>query len=84
LHCSYAIESMAYMTTNMIDRKDPDCYLEAAMCKVYGSEASWKCVNECIQVLGGMGFMTEQPYERMMRDCRILSIFEVPPEAISD
>jgi alkylation response protein AidB-like acyl-CoA dehydrogenase len=46
----YAIESMAYMTTGMIDRGDPDCYVEAAMCKVYGSEASWRTVNECIQV----------------------------------
>ena len=55
----YAIESMAYMTTGMIDRKDPDCYVEAAMCKVYGSEASWRTVNECIQVrargAGGQG-----------------------------
>ena len=72
----YAIESMAYMTTGMIDRKDPDCYIEAAMCKVYGSEASWRTVNECIQVMGGMGFMTSWPFERAMRDSRILSIFE--------
>jgi hypothetical protein len=31
---AYACESIAYMTTGMIDRGDPDCYVEAAICKV--------------------------------------------------
>jgi len=35
---AYACESIAYMTTGMIDRGDPDCYVEAAICKV-GAEA---------------------------------------------
>ncbi|KAJ0394489.1 hypothetical protein P43SY_009534 [Pythium insidiosum] len=73
---SYAIESMAFMTTGMIDRGDPSCEIEAAMCKVYGSEVAFKGINECIQVMGGLGFMKDWPFERMMRDCRILSIFE--------
>eukprot|EP00127_Corallochytrium_limacisporum_P001608 Clim_evm5s70 gene=Clim_evmTU5s70 len=73
---AYAIESMAYMTTNMIDRGDPSCEVEAAICKVFGSEAAFRGINECIQVMGGMGFMKDYPYERHMRDTRILSIFE--------
>ena len=73
---AYTCESLAYMTTGMIDRGDKDCYVEAAICKVYGSEASYRCINEVIQVLGGMGFMKEYPAERAMRDSRILSIFE--------
>jgi acyl-CoA dehydrogenase family protein 9 len=73
---AYAIESMAYMTTGMIDRGDPSCEIEAAMCKVYGSEKAFEGINECIQIMGGTGFMREWPFERMMRDCRILSIFE--------
>ncbi|CAI5731605.1 unnamed protein product [Hyaloperonospora brassicae] len=73
---AYAIESMAFMTTGMIDRGDPSCEIEAAMCKVYGSEAAFTGINECIQVMGGTGFMKEWPFERLMRDCRILSIFE--------
>eukprot|EP00002_Diphylleia_rotans_P014377 TRINITY_DN27_c0_g1_i1.p1 TRINITY_DN27_c0_g1~~TRINITY_DN27_c0_g1_i1.p1 ORF type:complete len:617 (-),score=160.11 TRINITY_DN27_c0_g1_i1:495-2345(-) len=73
---AYGLESMVYMTTAMIDRGDSEPYIEAAMCKIYGSEASWKAVNEGIQVMGGMGFMKDYPYERMMRDTRILSIFE--------
>lgn len=73
---AYAIESMAFLTTGMIDRGDPSTEIEAAMCKVYGSEAAFKGINECIQVLGGLGFMRDYPFERYMRDCRILSIFE--------
>lgn len=73
---AYAIESMAFMTTGMIDRGDPSCEIEAAMCKVYGSEVAFNGINECIQVMGGTGFMKDWPFERYMRDCRILSIFE--------
>lgn len=43
---AYACESMAYMTTGMIDRGDPDCYVEAAICKVAGSEASFNAISE--------------------------------------
>eukprot|EP00128_Syssomonas_multiformis_P011767 Colp12_sorted_trinity150504_noHs@23112 len=67
---------MAYMTTGMIDRGDPSCEVEAAICKVFGSEAGWRGINEAIQVMGGTGFMKDWPFERIMRDCRILSIFE--------
>ncbi|KAF1336094.1 Acyl-coa dehydrogenase family member 9, mitochondrial precursor, partial [Globisporangium splendens] len=73
---AYAIESMAFMTTGMIDRGDPSCEIEAAMCKVYGSEVAFSGINESIQVMGGTGFMKDWPFERYMRDCRILSIFE--------
>jgi len=73
---AYACESMAYMTTGMIDRGDPDCYVEAAICKVFGSEASFRAIDEGIQVMGGMGFMTHWPFERQFRDSRILTIFE--------
>jgi acyl-CoA dehydrogenase family protein 9 len=76
---AYAIESMAYLTTALIDTTERDCAVEAAMCKVFGSEAMWESVNECIQIMGGMGFMAGEgapPYERFMRDTRILQIFE--------
>ncbi|KAI9908000.1 hypothetical protein PsorP6_004145 [Peronosclerospora sorghi] len=65
---AYAIESMAFMTTGMIDLGDPSCEIEAAMCKVYGSEAAFAGINECIQLMGGTGFMKEWPFERLMRD----------------
>ena len=56
--------------------KQKNSYVEAAICKVFGSEAGFKAANECIQIMGGLGFMATYPYERAMRDARILSIFE--------
>merc|ERR1719378_25840 len=64
------------MTCSMIDLGETDCSLEAAMCKVYGSEGVWNGVNEALQVLGGMGYMKSYPYERILRDTRILLIYE--------
>jgi len=49
----YAMESMAYMTAGMLDMyENPDCAMEAAMVKVYSSEAAWSGVSECLQILG--------------------------------
>uniref|UniRef100_A0A8C2J6J4 Acyl-CoA dehydrogenase family, member 9 n=1 Tax=Cyprinus carpio TaxID=7962 RepID=A0A8C2J6J4_CYPCA len=75
---AFVMESMAYLTAGMMDRPGvPDCSLEAAMVKVFSSEGSWICVSEALQVLGGLGFTKNYPYERYLRDCRILQIFEV-------
>lgn len=73
---AYALESMTYLTTGLIDAGVPDYALESAICKVYGSETLWYVVNETLQIAAGIGYMTEYPYERMMRDARINLIFE--------
>ncbi|KAF7649405.1 hypothetical protein LDENG_00141690 [Lucifuga dentata] len=74
---AFVMESMAYLTAGMLDRPGvPDCSLEAAMVKVFSSEGSWICVSEALQILGGLGFTKNYPYERYLRDCRILLIFE--------
>lgn len=75
---AFVMESMAYLTAGMMDRPGiPDCSLEAAMVKVFSSEGGWICVSEALQVLGGVGYTKNYPYERYLRDCRILPIFEV-------
>ncbi|XP_062970460.1 complex I assembly factor ACAD9, mitochondrial isoform X1 [Cynocephalus volans] len=74
---AYVMESMAYLTAGMLDRPGfPDCSIEAAMVKVFSSEGAWQCVSEALQILGGSGYMRDYPYERMLRDSRILLIFE--------
>jgi acyl-CoA dehydrogenase family protein 9 len=72
----YAAESMVYLTTGLIDRGIEDYSVESAVCKVYGSEMLWRVVNEALQIAAGMGYMTEFPYERLLRDARINLIFE--------
>uniref|UniRef100_A0A8C0IYJ8 Acyl-CoA dehydrogenase family member 9 n=1 Tax=Chelonoidis abingdonii TaxID=106734 RepID=A0A8C0IYJ8_CHEAB len=74
---AYVMESMAYLTAGMMDRPGvPDCSVEAAMVKVFSSEGAWICVSEALQVLGGLGYMKDYPYERYLRDSRVLLIFE--------
>ncbi|XP_029947890.1 complex I assembly factor ACAD9, mitochondrial isoform X1 [Salarias fasciatus] len=74
---AFVMESMAYLTAGMMDRPGvPDCSLEAAMVKVFSSEGGWICVSEALQVLGGLGYTKNYPFERYVRDCRILPIFE--------
>ncbi|MFT7801398.1 acyl-CoA dehydrogenase family member 9, mitochondrial [Arapaima gigas] len=74
---AFVMESMAYLTAGMMDRPGvPDCSLEAAMVKVFSSEGGWVCVSEALQVLGGVGYTKNYPFERYLRDCRILLIFE--------
>ncbi|XP_043253148.1 short-chain specific acyl-CoA dehydrogenase, mitochondrial isoform X2 [Colletes gigas] len=49
---------------------------EAAMAKLSASEASTFCTHQCIQILGGMGYVSDMPAERHYRDARITEIYE--------
>jgi len=49
---------------------------EAAMAKLAASEAATMCAHQSIQVLAGMGYVTEMPAERHYRDARITEIYE--------
>ncbi|CAD6991522.1 unnamed protein product [Ceratitis capitata] len=49
---------------------------EAAMAKLAASEAATFCAHQCIQILGGMGYVTDMAAERYYRDARITEIYE--------
>uniref|UniRef100_A0A8C5VW88 Very long-chain specific acyl-CoA dehydrogenase, mitochondrial n=1 Tax=Microcebus murinus TaxID=30608 RepID=A0A8C5VW88_MICMU len=72
----YVTESMAYMVSANMDQGSTDFQIEAAISKIFASEAAWKVTDECIQIMGGMGFMKETGVERVLRDIRIFRIFE--------
>ncbi len=72
----YGMESMVYLTTGLVDRGVRDVSIESAICKVHCSETIWAVVNEALQIAGGMGYMKDYPYERVLRDARINLIFE--------
>ncbi|KAK2863102.1 hypothetical protein Q5P01_002635 [Channa striata] len=72
----YVTESMAYMISGNMDSGATDFQIEAAISKIFASEAAWTVTDESIQVMGGMGFMKETGLERVMRDLRIFRIFE--------
>lgn len=72
----FAAESVVGMVGHLIDSGEKDYSLEAAISKVFCSEALWNSAYEALQVAGGNGFMKEYPYERLVRDSRINTIFE--------
>ena len=73
---TYASEAMTYFTTYLCDTKEWDYSIEAAMCKVYSTEAAWKCTDIAMQIHGGNGYMKDYHIERKLRDSRIAPIFE--------
>src|SRR3954467_3037452 len=72
----FGLESMAYLTTGLIDAGIEDYTVESAVCKVTGTEFVWYQANRALQLAGGTGYMKGEPYERILRDIRIFPIFE--------
>jgi len=72
----FAAESVVNLVAGYIDNGCDDYSTEAAISKIYATEALWTVANESLQVAGGNGFMKEYPYEGVVRDCRINMIFE--------
>ena len=58
----YATESIAYLISQAMDNKATNYHLEAAIGKIFASERAWHCADECIQIMGGMGFMAQQVF----------------------
>lgn len=72
----FAAESIVNLVAYYSDSGVEDYSVEAAISKIFATEALWKTSNEALQIAGGNGFMKEYPYERIVRDCRIFMIFE--------
>ena len=72
----YAADAAWMLTAGMMDRGGVDYSLEAAACKVFGSELGYRAANDALQIAGGIGYSREFPYEQAVRDSRIMLIFE--------
>jgi alkylation response protein AidB-like acyl-CoA dehydrogenase len=72
----FAAESAVWMVAHYIDSGAADYSVEAAISKVFASDAIQRHAHEALQIAAGNGFMREFPYEMITRDSRILSIFE--------
>jgi len=46
------------------------------MAKVFASDTAMKVTTDAVQLLGGYGYMTDYPVEKMMRDAKITQIYE--------
>jgi acyl-CoA dehydrogenase family member 9 len=78
----FAAESVVWMVAHYIDSGVEDYSVEAAISKVFASEALQRAAYEALQIAAGSGFMRDYPYEQITRDCRILTIFEGTNEVL--
>ncbi len=84
---AFATEALVGYTSALVDADhSADIRLEAALAKLWGTVAGWRAADETMQIKGGRGYETADslrnrgdkpdPVERLLRDCRINTIFE--------
>ncbi len=73
---SYAMDSMLYLMTGMLDRGDSDIMVETAITKVFCSQLGWEIIDDALEIMGGEGYVTENEIDRIWRDNRIHRIVE--------
>ncbi len=71
-----AARSLVYAAARHIDQHPKDMSKVSSMCKVFATDTAMKVTTDAVQVLGGYGYMKEYPVEKMMRDAKILQIYE--------
>jgi alkylation response protein AidB-like acyl-CoA dehydrogenase len=65
-----------YKAATAIVEDDPNVSYWAAIAKCYASDVAMSVTTDCVQVLGGYGYIKEYPVERFMRDAKITQIYE--------
>ncbi len=67
---------LLYEAARKCDESSPDLTLWAALAKLKAGDTAMKVTTDAVQILGGFGYSTEYPVERMMRDAKITQIYE--------
>jgi alkylation response protein AidB-like acyl-CoA dehydrogenase len=71
-----AARELLYRACAKVDRGDSDKGKYSAMAKLFAGDTAMAVTVDAVQVLGGYGYVTEYPVERMMRDAKITQIYE--------
>ena len=71
-----AARSLVYAAARHVDAHPKDMSKASSMCKVFATDTAMKVTTDAVQILGGYGYMKEYPVEKMMRDAKILQIYE--------
>ena len=65
-----------YRAAAAVDEADTNVSYWAAIAKCYASDVAMSVTTDCVQALGGYGYVKEYPVERLMRDAKITQIYE--------
>ncbi|GAB4388481.1 MAG: acyl-CoA dehydrogenase family protein [Thermodesulfovibrionales bacterium] len=71
-----AARALVYAAARHIDSGAKDISKETAMAKLFATDVGMRVTVDAVQVMGGSGYMREYPVEKMMRDAKILQIYE--------
>ncbi len=71
-----AARELLYRAAAKAGRGDADLGQYSAMAKLFCSDTAMAVTVEAVQILGGYGYVTEYPVERMMRDAKLTQIYE--------
>jgi acyl-CoA dehydrogenase len=66
---------MTYKAAWLVDTGQRHTY-EAAIAKLYASDIAMSVATDAVQIYGGYGYMREYPVEKLMRDAKLLQIYE--------
>ena len=73
-----AARSLVYSVARYIDQSENPKEISkvSGMAKVFASDVAMKVATDAVQIFGGYGYMRDYPVEKMMRDAKILQIYE--------
>lgn len=71
-----AARALIYSVARYIDSGAKDITKPSAMAKTFATDVAMKVTVDAVQIMGGSGYMKEYPVEKMMRDAKILQIYE--------
>jgi len=71
-----ASRALVYSVARTIDDGKKDTAKISAMAKLFATDMAMRVTTDAVQILGGYGYMKSYPVEKMMRDAKILQIYE--------
>lgn len=71
-----AARALIYAAARHLDTDPADASKVAAIGKVFASDTAMEVATEAVQIFGGYGYMRDYPVEKMLRDAKILQIYE--------
>jgi alkylation response protein AidB-like acyl-CoA dehydrogenase len=71
-----AARQLTYAAAAKSERNDKDLRFFSSASKTFASDVAMKVTTDAVQVLGGYGYVSDYPVERMMRDAKLTQIYE--------